>query len=136
MTGETVPGGTSSELRDDAARALTALMQAVSEVRKDLRAYESMLEKAYQDLVAGDPVSDMLARYGAGEIRASFSDRLNGIERARSASRLSMWRLQLSEGANITDIAKAWGFSRQLISRALAGRARADSDSDSDSDSD
>jgi hypothetical protein len=133
MTGKSVPAGTSSEpLRDEAARALGALIQTVSEVRKDLRAFESILKKIHHDLVAGDPVSDMLSRYRAGEVRASFSDRLNGIERARNASRLAMWRLQLSEGANIADIARGWGFSRQLISRALANRARADSDSNSD----
>jgi len=130
MTGKSVPTGASSEyLRDLAVREIDALMKVVAEVRDDLRAYETVLKRARRDLQSGVRASDMVARTRAGAVRASFSHRLEEIERARAASRFSMWRLQLSEGSTIADIARAWGFSRQLVSRTLAGQARPDPDS-------
>jgi hypothetical protein len=130
-TGKSAPAGASSEyLREQAVRAIDVLMSVVAEVRDELRAYETVLKRARRDLESGMSAADMVAQQRAGAVRASFSDRLNDIERARAASRISMWRLQLSEGSTIADIARAWGFSRQLVSRALAGRARAEPDPD------
>ena len=121
MTANSVPSGTSSEqLREQAVRDMSALAQTVARVRDDLQDYASVIERARDDIASGSPVADMVARHRAGAVRASFSDRLNEIERARAASRLSMWQLQLSEGSTIADIARAWGYSRQLVSRALA----------------
>jgi hypothetical protein len=124
-TDNSVPTGASPEhLRDQAVHAINELMSVVAEIRDELRAYETVLKRARRDLESGMSAANMVAQERAGAVRASFSDRLNDIERARAASRISMWRLQLSEGSTIADIARAWGFSRQLVSRALAGRAR------------
>jgi hypothetical protein len=131
MTGNSVPPGVSPDpLRAQAVHAIDELMSVVGKVGDELRAYETVLERARRDLESGMSASDMVAHTSAGAVRASFSDRLNDIERARAASRLSMWRMQLSEGSTIADVARAWGYSRQLVSRALAGRTRAESDPD------
>ena len=43
----------------------------------------------------------MAARFDIRTVRSMLTDRLNHIERARNASRCSLWRLQLSEGTTI-----------------------------------
>ena len=120
-----VGADTSGPLRDQALGNLTTLIQAVADARRDLRSYQSVLEKVERHIGAGGRASDISALFDVAAVRTTFSDRLNCIERARSASRLTLWRMQSSEGRNIADIARAWGFSRQLVSRALADRSRA-----------
>jgi hypothetical protein len=110
-------------LREQAQRDLDALIQAAALARKDLRAYQHALEKNARHLAAGGRVSDLNTLCDVSEVRSALTARLNHIERARSTSRLSLWRLQLTEGTTIAEIARAWGFSRQLVSRALAGRS-------------
>ena len=131
MTGNSVPTGPSPEqLRDQAVQAISELMSVVTRVGDELRDYETVLERARRDLESGLSATDTVERTRAGAVRASFSDLLNDIERARAASRVSMWRLQLSEGSTIADIARAWGYSRQLVSRTLAVRTRTEPEPD------
>jgi len=114
--------GSSVALRDHVLRDLDALIQVIAEARKDLRAYQSALNKTRRHLEAGGRASDTSALFDIASVRLTLSDRLNRIERVRSASRVSFWRLQVSEGKTIADVARAWGFSRQLVSRALSRR--------------
>ncbi|MDQ1511010.1 MAG: hypothetical protein QOG50_2854 [Actinomycetota bacterium] len=106
-------------LRDQALDDLDALIDAVADARKDLRSYQSVLEKNHRHLAVGGRASDMAVRFDVRAVRTSLTDRLNLLERARNASRRSLWRLQASEGRTIAEIARIWGLSRQLISRAL-----------------
>jgi len=131
MTGHSVPPEASpEELRAQAVHAIDELMRVVAEVRDELHNYETVLKRGRRDLASGTPAVEMVARTRAGAVRASFSDRLSDIERARALSRITMWRLQSSEGSTIADIARSWGFSRQLVSRTLADTtARADDSS-------
>jgi DNA-binding phage protein len=98
---------------------LDALVEAVAEARKDLRSYQAVIEKNRRHLAQGGRASDMAVRFNVQGVRASLTDRLEGVERRRNASRISLWRLQVSEGRTIAEIARIWGLSRQLISRAL-----------------
>jgi hypothetical protein len=106
-------------LRHDALDGLDALIEVVAEARKDLRSYQTVLEKNRRHLARGGRASDMAVRFDVQAVRTSLSDRLESVERRRSASRVSLWRLQVSEGRTIAEIARVWGLSRQLISRAL-----------------
>jgi len=119
-----VPGGsTPKALRDQALADLDALIEVAADARRALRSYQSELEKNRRQLERGDLACEMAARVEFRTVRSTLTDCLDHIERARNASRRSFWRLQLSEGATIADIARSWGFSRQLVSRALAGGA-------------
>jgi hypothetical protein len=109
-------------LRQQALADLDALIQIAEEARRDIRSYQSALEKSYRHLTRGGRARDMIGLFDVSAVRASFTDRLNSIERARSLSRRSLWRLQVFEGMTIAEIARAWGFSRQLVSRALSSR--------------
>jgi hypothetical protein len=105
--------------RDQALDDLDELIDEVAEARKDLRSYQSVLETNRMHLAVGGRASDMPVRFDVPSIRTSLTDRLNCVERARNASRRSLWRMQASEGRTIAEIARMWGLSRQLISRAL-----------------
>ena len=106
-------------LRDQAVDDLDELIDAAAAARKDLRSYQSMLEQNRRHIAEGGRASDMAMRFDVRAVRTSLTDRLNRVERARNASRRSLWRLQASEGRTIAEIARMWGLSRQLISRAL-----------------
>ncbi len=108
-------------LREAALSDLDALRDAVADARKDLRSYQSALERNYRHLVGGGRVSDLQAMFDVSAVRRSLTVRLDHVERARRLSRLSLWRLLLTEGTTIAEIARVWGLSRQLVSRALAG---------------
>ena len=124
--GTSVPAGAAAgssptALRDQALADLDALIQVAADARQELRSYQSELEKNRRQLDRGDLACEMAGRVEFRTVRSALTDRLDDIERARNASRHSFWRLQLSEGATIADIARSWGFSRQLVSRALTG---------------
>ena len=110
---------TDEPLRRHALDDLDALIDAAAEARKVLRSYQTVLEKNRRHLGQGGRASDMAVRFDVQGVRASLSDRLKHVERRRNASRISLWRLQVAEGTTLAEIARVWGFSRQLISRAL-----------------
>lgn len=125
--GKSVAAGASTDaLRSQALADLGALIQAAAEARRDLRSYQSALEKNFRHLTGGGRVSEMNSLFDVSGVRTSLTARLNHVERARSISRLSLWRLQLTEGTTIAEIARLWGFSRQLVSRALADTVQLD----------
>lgn len=109
-------------LRVRALADLEALMQIATDAGRDLRSYQSALETNYRHLTEGGSASDMSGLFDVAAVRATLSGRLDSIERARNCSRRSLWRLQLFEGMSIAEIARAWGFSRQLVSRELSSR--------------
>ena len=81
-----------------------------------------MLEKNREHLANGGRVNETPALFDLGSVRMTLTERLASLERTRYAARLALWRLQVAEGTSIAEIARMWGFSRQLVSRALAGR--------------
>jgi len=112
-------------LRDQALRDIEALRETVVDARTNLRSYQSALEKNYRHLRAGGRVSEMQSLFDVSAVRTSLTARLDAVERARSVSRLSLWRLQLTEGTTIAEIGRVWGLSRQLVSRALGAAPNA-----------
>ena len=114
----------SVETRDEVLRRqvlddLDALIEVAVEARQGLRSYQSALEKNRRRLAGGGRGSDMPSMFDVGTVRSTITDRLARLERARNTSRISLWRLQVSEGTPIAEIARVWGLSRQLVSRAL-----------------
>ncbi|MDQ1552297.1 MAG: hypothetical protein QOD50_1719 [Actinomycetota bacterium] len=109
----------SDVLRRRALDDLDELIDAAGEARKNLRSYQTVLERNRKHLAAGGRASDMAIRFDVPAVRASLSDRLKLIEQKRHASRVSLWRLQRFEGTTLAEIARMWGLSRQLVSREL-----------------
>lgn len=112
------------ELRVRALSELDAIHQSVLEARSYMRSYQAALEKTRRNLREGGRASDMPGLFDVSHVRSSFSTRLENIERARTTARTTLWRLQALEGMTNAEIARAWGFSRQLVSRTLSRRPK------------
>ena len=121
VAGDTGSSTESSEaLREQALAALDEFIQATADARDDLSSFQAALEKNRTYLGEGGRAADMSALFDIPSLRSSLTDVLERVEHARMASRRTLWRLQISEGTSIADIARAWGLSRQLVSRALS----------------
>jgi hypothetical protein len=107
-------------LREQAVAALDDFIRATSSARDDLGAFQAALETNRAFLSAGGRAVDITAKFDVPALRSSVTDALDRVEQARMACRRSLWRLQLSEGRTIAEIARSWGLSRQLVSRALS----------------
>jgi hypothetical protein len=106
-------------LRDHALSDMDVLIQVITEAHDDLQAYGSALATYRRHLSAGGRAIDMSSLMDIPSIQSRLTDRLNQIERARSTGRVSFWRLLAAEGTTTAEIARMWGLSRQLVSRAL-----------------
>ena len=120
------PGHTASPevswdaLREQAIADIDALIDDVAATRADLRSYQSVLEQNRRHLERGGRVDETPVLFNIRSERTALTERLGSLERTRTAARLALWRLQVAEGATIAEVARLWGFSRQLVSRALA----------------
>ena len=90
---------------------------ALDELAEQLVVSKRQYRKAARSLRAGDKVAMALAKAQAGQTRESVIVSLDEFERRRHASRLSLIAAGLEDGMSITALSKAWGVSRQLISR-------------------
>lgn len=110
----------SEALREQALAALDEFIQATADARDDLSSFQAALEKNRTYLGEGGPAADLPALFDIPTLRSSLTDVLERVEQARMACRRTLWRLQIAEGKSIADIARSWGLSRQLVSRALS----------------
>ena len=110
---------TDEALRQQVLDDLDALIEVAAKACQGLRSYQSALEQNRRRLIRGGRASDMPSIFDVQAIRSTLTARLDRLERARNASRRSLWRVQLSEGTTTAEIARIWGLSRQLISREL-----------------
>jgi hypothetical protein len=107
----------------DVETLIAAIDAAVQQLQKDKRA----LRRAIRMLSEGSGVAETLATTRASDVRQSANEVLDSLETARHHSRLSVFAAGLDEGMTIGELARAWGFSRQLASR-YAKEARATPD--------
>jgi hypothetical protein len=112
--------GPLAELRQEAAARLDALIEATAEAGAELRSYQSALEASRAPFASGGSASEMGPLADVATVRSSLNEELARMDDARGAFRLAVWRLLNADGMTITDIASAWGVSRQLVSRELA----------------
>jgi hypothetical protein len=73
--------------------------------------------KAARSLRAGDKVATTLAKAQSAQTRETVIAALDEFERCRYVSRLSIIAAGLEDGMSITALSRAWGVSRQLVSR-------------------
>ena len=115
-----------SSARSDAKADIDKLIDAMDDLIRSINASKRVLKRASKALGEGSGIATTLAATRAGETRAGTNDALQVLESARHNSRLSIFAAGLDEGMTIGDLARAWGFSRQLASR-YAKEARAKS---------
>ena len=104
------------------AQALVGLQEFREEaatLRSALRRVERVLERVCRQVEREVPVHEVMDQIGVGELRAELVERLTRFEEARRRMRVACFRMSLTEGLSIGDIARLWGISRQLASRLV-----------------
>jgi len=101
------------------------LLEALAGLRMATRATEATVRKAFKSAQAGADIATALQACAPAETRAAMNDALDAVEAARHAMRLRVFEVGLAEGLSIGELARMFGFSRQLASR-YAKEARRD----------
>ena len=109
-----------TELHQEAVARLDALIEAAAGASAELRSYQSALEASRAPFASGGSASEMGPLADVATVRSSLNEQLDRLDDGRGSFRLAVWRLLNADGMTITDIASAWGVSRQLVSRELA----------------
>jgi DNA invertase Pin-like site-specific DNA recombinase len=92
-----------------------AAEQVVASITNARQAYEAVREL----LITGTELQVLVDDLQPGELRGDLSHSLAQLEHARHNTQCVLFRLLQAEGMTITDIARAWGISRQLVSRLI-----------------
>lgn len=100
------------------------LLDALAELRRTTRSAESDIRKALKLALSGSDIATAVVAFNPSGTRQSMNDALDEVEAARHEMRLRIFQIGLNEGMTIGDLARAFGFSRQLASR-IAKEARA-----------
>ena len=106
-------------------RKLVQLIKRTDELRIALDEFDEMTHAGLEVLQRGVPLVEGLAQARAGSARASLNKALDRMETARRDVRVAMSDIAIEQGASLSEVARALGVSRQLLSR-LAASARAD----------
>ena len=105
--------------RAQALAGLHEFRQEAATLRSGLRRYERALERVCRQVERNVPLHEVMGQIGVGELRADLVERLTRFEEARHRMRVACFRMSLTEGLSIGDIARLWGISRQLASRLV-----------------
>ncbi len=98
----------------EAVGALDADLDALHDAQKRFqRAYRGLKRK----LEDGVPASRALAAMDLPGLRDELAHEMVRIEQARQRLRTNLICLCLEEGVSINEVARLWGFSRQLAQR-------------------
>jgi len=105
--------------RAQALAGLDGFRHEAATLRSGLRRYERALERVCRQVGREVPLHQVMAQIGVGELRADLVERLTRFEEARHRMRVACFRMSLTEGLSIGDLARLWGISRQLASRLV-----------------
>jgi DNA-directed RNA polymerase specialized sigma24 family protein len=92
-----------------AGAQMVAALRATSEARLIVR----------EHVMNGGRLSDLENVIQPQPLRAGVSNAIADLERARHEAQRQLFLLLQAEGQTMTDIAKMWGISRQLVSRMV-----------------
>jgi hypothetical protein len=106
-------------------RKLEVLVKRTDELRVVLEQFGETTQRGLAMLRAGEAsLVEGLTATKAGAARERLNKALDRLETARREARVAMSDVAVEEGASLSELARALGVSRQLLSRlALAWRA-------------
>ena len=116
-TAESVDPLRTSVLRRDVLSALDELDVATEESGRLFDSLRTQARHLRPQIEGGAKASDLPHPLRISDCRAAVSQALTRIEKARHRFQRAMFLLAAAEGASLADIARAWGISRQLVSR-------------------
>jgi hypothetical protein len=113
-----------SDKRAETVQGVELLIESMADARRAIRASEVAMRRALKKVNQGVDVTAALAAAQPASTRQMVNDALTTVEQSRHAMRLKIFAYALDEGMTIAELARAWGFSRQLAAR-YAKEARA-----------
>jgi hypothetical protein len=106
-----------SNLDREAFEAVRALVAALGAARAEMRRAEQSLERALERARGNESLDSFMVVTQPARKRQSLIEALEHVNRCRHETRLRVFALALDRGYSVSDIARAWGISRQLASR-------------------
>jgi hypothetical protein len=119
MADETAEAMTETRAENDERmlRCAERLIDAMEHLRLALEKREGDLQAARARYDSGNNFSGSLRAANIAEERDELNEALFELERRRRESRLAVFRSALDHGVSINELARMWGFSRQMASR-------------------
>jgi hypothetical protein len=105
------------DLHAAAFKALEVVADALRDAQDALLAAEIATRNGLRLKDDGVPIAAALRAHPVHESRKALDDSLYRLERARHAILIEVFRVALADGMSIGELARNYGFSRQLASR-------------------
>jgi hypothetical protein len=106
-------------LRDEAIRTMREMEDAIVRTRNQLKTMELLMRRARKMLESGRAAGDVALANNAAQGRAATSQIIREVQAARHRAQQAQFKLAAAEGRTMAEIARAWGVSRQLVSRMV-----------------
>jgi DNA-binding transcriptional regulator LsrR (DeoR family) len=106
-------------LREEVIQAMANLLVVSADARKNLLAAEKLGRKVSQMLEDGRSGREIVSYANAATMRAQTSAMIHRVQAARHRAQQAQFKLAMSEGYTMAEIARTWGVSRQLVSRMV-----------------
>jgi hypothetical protein len=106
-----------SENDREAIRSVEHVIEAMQNLRHLLERREEELRRAVRVHEPAADYATALENSHATENREDLHEALFQLDQARRVSRIASFRSALDHGVSINELARVWGFSRQMASR-------------------
>jgi ribosomal protein S20 len=106
-------------LREDAARTLQEMEEAIVRTRSQLKIMETLMRRVRKMIESGRSATEVAGVANAAQARAATSDIIREVQAARHRAQQAQFKLAAAEGSTMAEIARGWGVSRQLVSRMV-----------------
>jgi aryl-alcohol dehydrogenase-like predicted oxidoreductase len=106
-------------LRHESIVAVRELEETVVRMRNHLKSLETGLRRAHRMLENGRLAREIAGSADFAGGRRATSALMHEIQAARHRAQRAQFQLAAAEGSSMADIARAWGVSRQLVSRMV-----------------
>ncbi len=106
-------------LREEATRTLRELEEAIVRTRSQMKLMETLMRRIRRMVESGRNATDVANVSNAAQGRAATSEMIREVQAARHRAQQAQFKLAAAEGSTMAEIARAWGVSRQLVSRMV-----------------
>ncbi len=106
-----------SKLDREAAESVKELIGALAAARAEMRKAEQSLQGALDRAAGNESLDSFMVVTQPARKREALIDALEHVNQCRHRTRAKIFALALDRGYSVSDMARAWGISRQLASR-------------------
>lgn len=106
-------------LREEATRTMRELEEAIVRTRSQMKLMETLMRRIRRMVESGRNATEVANVANAAQGRAATSEMIREVQAARHRAQQAQFKLAAAEGSTMAEIARAWGVSRQLVSRMV-----------------